>query len=173
VRKPKPQFETAPAKSQHVRPQTTTPRTGAQAKNGADGPTPVRANVILQHSEDAARVRRLALAMLQEVETYSRPPAPLQDLSLGIDAMAAGGKVPPGLLSLAQVALGEALTIESRAGILKNLSESLSDLAAIEHGVADSIRNLVFQHLDRLMGLQIGLNASHLPQTPVQRSFRH
>ena len=173
MRTTKPHSEPTPMMGQRVRLRTAKLKKGAPAETATDGPTAVRANVILQHSRDAARVRRMALVMLQEeAEASSRAPALLRDLSLGIDAMVSGGKVPPDLLMLAQGAMREALALNGRAGVLKNLAGTLAEVAAIEHGVADSIRNLLFQHFVRLMGLQIEPNASDHAQAALQRNSR-
>lgn len=95
-------------------------------------------DIVLAHRRDAGRVRALAMTMLQELETATRAPMLLQDMQTIISLHAAGEQVPHDMLNRADLALHQVMTVDSRAGTLKSLAETLTKVVAIEreaHGV--------------------------------------
>lgn len=92
----------------------------------------VRTNVILAHRQDALRARNLAMAMMQELEVMTHAPMVLRDLQDCLHKLQAGGEVPQEMLTRADQWLGQALSLDHRAGILKTLSETLTKVVQIE-----------------------------------------
>lgn len=95
-------------------------------------------DIVLAHRRDAGRVRALAMTMLQELETATRAPMLLQDIQTIISLHAAGEQVPHDMLNRADLALHQVMTVDSRAGTLKSLADTLTKVVAIEreaHGV--------------------------------------
>lgn len=92
----------------------------------------VRTNVILAHRRDALRARTLAMAMMQELEVMTQAPMVLKDLQECLRQCQAGEEIPHAILNRADQWLGQALTLDNRAGILKTLSETLTKVVQIE-----------------------------------------
>ena len=92
----------------------------------------VRTNVILNHRRDAVRARTLAMTMMAELEVMTQAPMVLKDLQECLRQCQAGEEIPHAILNRADQWLGQALTLDNRAGILKSLSETLSRVVAIE-----------------------------------------
>ncbi len=113
-------------------PKTATPGNATPTDRDINVAATVRTNVILAHRRDAGRARALAMTMIEELEVATKAPTLLQDLSRCFDVMVAGGEIPPDVLTRADGALRQALTLGSRASVLKSLSESLSKVVAIE-----------------------------------------
>ena len=81
---------------------------------------------------NAQRARALAVAMMEEVEVMTRAPLVLRDLQDTLRKCRAGEEIPADVMARADQLLGQALTVDSRAGTLKTLSETLIKVVAIE-----------------------------------------
>jgi len=88
--------------------------------------------MVLSHRRDAQRARALAVAMMEEVEVMTRAPLVLRDLQDTLRKCRAGEEIPADVMARADQLLGQALTVDSRAGTLKTLSETLIKVVAIE-----------------------------------------
>ena len=100
--------------------------------------------IVLAHQRDAGRVRNLAMTMLQELETATRAPMLPKDMQTILAMHVAGAEIPSEMLNRADMALNQVLTLDSRAGTLKSLSETLTKVVAIEreaHGVGTVDQN--------------------------------
>lgn len=91
-----------------------------------------RTNVILAHRRDAVRTRSLAMTMMEELEVMTRAPVLLRDLQETLRKCKAGEDIPPDVLQHADHLLGQVMTLDSRAGTLKTLSETLTKVVGIE-----------------------------------------
>lgn len=89
-------------------------------------------NIVLEHQSDGGRMRRLAMTMLEELELSTRAPMLLQDLQAVLAQHAAGDEIPHAVLNRVDLALHQAMTLDSRAGTLKSLAETLTKVVAIE-----------------------------------------
>lgn len=88
--------------------------------------------IVLAHQRDAGRVRNLAMTMLQELEAATKAPMLIKDMQTVLAMHAAGEEIPSDMLNRADLALHQVMTLDSRAGTLKSLSETLTKVVAIE-----------------------------------------
>lgn len=101
-------------------------------------------DIVLAHQRDAGRVRQLAMTMLEELELSTRAPMALRDLQTILAMHAANEAIPHDLLARADLALHQVMTVDSRAGTLKSLADTLTKVVAIEreaHNVGASDPN--------------------------------
>jgi hypothetical protein len=97
-------------------------------------------DMVLAHQRDAGRVRTLTMALFQELEIMTSAPMSLRDLQECLRLCKASQDIPNALLTKADASLGQALTLNNRAGVLKNLTDTLSKVVAIEReafGIGD------------------------------------
>ena len=87
---------------------------------------------VAREAEILERARALAVAMMEEVEVMTRAPLVLRDLQDTLRKCRAGEEIPADVMARADQLLGQALTVDSRAGTLKTLSETLIKVVAIE-----------------------------------------
>lgn len=89
-------------------------------------------DIVLAHQRDAGRVRQLAMTMLEELEMSTRAPMALRELQSILAIHAAGEAIPHDMLARADLALHQVMTVDSRAGTLKSLADTLTKVVAIE-----------------------------------------
>lgn len=92
----------------------------------------MRSEVVLRHRKDIQRGRTLSMTMLIELETMTEAPMLIRDLQSCLTQCQASEDIPHDILVKADALLGQALTLDSRAGVLKTLTDSLAKLVALE-----------------------------------------
>ena len=92
----------------------------------------VQSRIRLEQRHDIGRGRNLVMVMLSELESMTQSPMLLKDLQACLAQCQAGEDIPHAVLTKADILLGQALTLDSRAGVLKSLTDSLGRLVALE-----------------------------------------
>ena len=92
----------------------------------------IRTNIVLSHRQDGGRSHALAITMMEELEAVTLAPMTVLDLQDILSKCFDADEIPATLRRRAEEALQQVTTLESRAGVLKTLTESLSKAMAIE-----------------------------------------
>jgi hypothetical protein len=92
----------------------------------------MRSEIVVRHRKDIQRGRSLSMTMLGELEVMTEAPMLIRDLQSCLAQCQAGEDIPHAILAKADTLLGQALTLDNRAGVLKTLTDTLTKLVALE-----------------------------------------
>lgn len=89
----------------------------------------IRSEVILRHRKDIQRGRALSMTMLGELEAMTTAPLKIQELN---ECLLRGLTDSPATARKARVMVDQALSLGTRVGVLRTLTESIARLVTLE-----------------------------------------